>query len=81
MWPRAGGSDHIASVEQTSDFIASYQRAIEREWDASQVQDAWAASLWVGLVFAKQDAAEGGNDHIAHLTDEVEERLHRAGPD
>ena len=75
MWAREDGSDPIASVAQTADFITSYQRSAEHAWDASQVQDAWAAGLWVGLTFAKQDAAEGGSEHADRLATEMEERL------
>jgi Ser/Thr protein kinase RdoA (MazF antagonist) len=79
MWPREDGSDFIATVAQTVDFITSYQRFADREWEASEVRDAWAAGLWVGLVFAKQDAAEGGRQHADRLAGEIDERLHRAG--
>ncbi len=75
MWAREDGSDPIASVAQTADFITSYQRAAEHAWDASQIRDAWAAGLWVGLTFAKQDAAEGGSEHADRLATEIEERL------
>jgi hypothetical protein len=78
MWPREGGSDPIASVAQTADFITSYQRFADRQWEASQVRDAWAAALWLGLVFAKQEAAEGGSQQLDHLAGEIDERLHRA---
>ena len=78
MWPREDGSSHTASVAQTTDFITRYQRAADREWETFEVQDAWAASLWVGLIFAKQDAAEGGSEHVEHLARDLDERLHRA---
>ncbi len=78
MWPREDGSDLTASIEQTADFITSYQVATDRTWGPSEVQDAWAASLWVGLVFAKQDAAEGGRHHVENLAGELSERLQRA---
>ena len=78
MWPREGGSDPIASVAQTDDFITSYQRFADREWEALEVRDAWAASLWLGLVFAKQEAAEGGSQQLDRLAGEIDERLHRA---
>lgn len=81
MWTRQDGSDATASVAQTADFIASYQRCANRKWDASDVQDAWAASLWVGLIFAKQDTAEGGRQHVDHLAGEIGERRRRAGLD
>jgi hypothetical protein len=79
MWTREDGSDPVASVAHTADFITSYQLAAEREWDASDVRAAWAAGLWVGLTFAKQDAAEGGGEHADRLATEIEERLDLAG--
>jgi hypothetical protein len=78
MWPREGGSDPIASVAQTADFITSYQRFADREWGASEVRDAWAAVLWVGLIFAKQETAEGGSQLRDRLATEIDERLDRA---
>jgi hypothetical protein len=75
LWPREDGSDPIASVAQSADLIAGYQRAADREWAASEVRAAWAASLWVGLVFAKQDLAEGGSEHLERLAPEIDERL------
>ena len=39
---------------------------------------AWAASLWVGLVFAKQDLAEGGSEHVDRLAAEIDERVAHA---
>ena len=78
MWPREQGSDPIASLAQTTDFITSYQRLARREWHTSEVRDAWAAGLWVGLIYAKQDAAEGGTQHVEYLAAENHERLNRA---
>jgi hypothetical protein len=78
MWPREGGSDPIASVAQTADFITSYQRFADREWEASKVRDAWASALWLGLIFARQEAAEGGSQQLDRLAGEIDERLLRA---
>jgi hypothetical protein len=79
MWPREDGSDPVATIAQAADFIGSYRRCADRGWEAEDVADAWAAALWVGLVFAKQDAAEGGREHADRLAGEIDERLHRAG--
>jgi Ser/Thr protein kinase RdoA (MazF antagonist) len=81
MWPREGGSDPVASIAQTADFITSYRRFADREWAASEVRDAWAAALWVGLIFAKQEAAEGGSEHVDRLAAEIDERLRLAALD
>jgi hypothetical protein len=79
IWPHAEGPDVVtASVAQTADFITSYQRFAGREWSASEVRDAWAAGLWVRLIYAKQEAAEGSSQQLDRLTTEIDERLHRA---
>ncbi len=81
LWPREGGSDPIASVAQTADFVTGYRRFADREWGASEVHAAWAAALWPALVFAKQDLAEGGGEHADRLAGEIDERLHLAALD
>jgi hypothetical protein len=35
----------------------------------------------VGLIFAKQDRAEGSSQHIEHLAHDLDERLHEAALD
>jgi hypothetical protein len=71
VWP-AGGA---ASVAQSQEFIASYQSATSRPWGQSEVQDAWAAGLWVRLFNARKDAADGGGPRLDRLEGEVDERL------
>ena len=80
MWPREEeGPDVVtASVAQTAAFIASYQDFAGREWQASEVRDAWAAGLWLRLIYAKQDVAEGGSQQWEGLADEIDERLDHA---
>jgi hypothetical protein len=80
MWPREEeGPDVVtASVAQTADFITTYQRFADREWEASEVRDAWAAGLWLRLIYAKQEAAEGGRRQHDRLATEIDERLDRA---
>ena len=78
VWPAAGAPGEAASVEQTEDFIAGYQRAAGRHWTEPEIQDAWAAGLWVRLFNTKKDAAEGGGPQIDRLAGEVDERLARA---
>jgi hypothetical protein len=79
MWPREDGSDPIASIAQTADFITGYRRVADRKWEESEVRDAWAAGLWLGLCFVKQEAAEGGRQQLDNLAGDLAERLHRAG--
>jgi hypothetical protein len=78
MWPSEAGSDVTASIAQTADFITSYQHHAGREWKASEVQDAWVAGLWVRLIYAKQDTAEGSSQQLDRLATEIDERLERA---
>jgi hypothetical protein len=78
MWPSQAGSDVTASVAETDDFITSYQVQSGRPWDRSEIHDAWAAGLWVRLMYAKQDTAEGSSEQADRLADEIEERLDRA---
>ena len=75
MWP---GADATASVAETADFIASYQHLAGREWDRCEIRDAWAAGLWVRLIYAKQEAAEGGSQQLDRLATEIDERLDHA---
>ena len=75
MWPHA---DETASVAQTADFITSYQLQAGREWDRWEIRDAWAAGLWVRLIYAKQEAAEGGSQQLDRLATEIDERLDHA---
>jgi hypothetical protein len=78
MWPSEVGSDETASVAQTDEFITAYQLEAGREWDHSEIRDAWAAGLWDRLMYVKQDAAEGGSQQHDRLATEIEERLDRA---
>jgi hypothetical protein len=77
VWP-AGGA---ASVAQTREFITSYQSATTRPWGQSEIEEAWAAGLWVRLFNARKDAADGGGPRLARLEGEVNERLALAALD
>jgi Ser/Thr protein kinase RdoA (MazF antagonist) len=55
VWPAAGAPGEAATIKQTEDFIVGYQRAARRRWTEQEVQDAWAAGLWVRLFNAKKD--------------------------
>jgi Ser/Thr protein kinase RdoA (MazF antagonist) len=75
VWAATGEPGGAASVAQTEDFIASYQVATGRPWALSEVQDAWAAGLWVRLFNARKDAAHGGGLQLDRLEGEIDERL------
>ena len=75
VWPATGEPGGAASVAQTEDFIASYQTVTARTWSQSEVEDAWAAGLWVRLFNARKDVAGGGGPRLDRLEGEVDERL------
>ena len=75
VWPAAGAPGEAATVAQSADFIASYQQAAGRQWTGQEVQDAWAAGLWVRLFNAKKDAADGGGPQLDRLVGEISDRL------
>jgi len=75
VWPAAGAPGEAATVAQSADFIASYQREAGRQWTGQEVQDAWAAGLWVRLFNAKKDAADGGGPQLDRLASEISDRL------
>ena len=75
VWPAAGAPGEAASVAQSADFIACYQQAAGRQWTGREVQDAWAAGLWVRLFNAKKDAADDGGPQLDRLAGEISDRL------
>jgi hypothetical protein len=75
VWAANGQPGGAASVEQTEEFIAAYQVATGRRWTQSEVQDAWAAGLWVRLFNARKDAADGGGPRLDRLEGEIDQRL------
>jgi Phosphotransferase enzyme family len=75
VWPAAGGPADAATVGQSADFIAAYQAAAGIRWDDRQVQDAWAAGLWVRLFNARKDVAAGGGAQLDRLATEIGDRL------
>ena len=79
VWPAAGAPGEAASVAQSAEFIAGYQKAAGREWTGREVQDAWAAGLWVRLFNARKDAADGGGPQLDRLAGEIGDRLALAG--
>ena len=79
VWPAAGAPGEAATVAQSTDFITAYQQAAGRLWDEREIQDVWAAGLWVRLFNARKDAADGGGPQVDRLVGELGERLARAG--
>jgi hypothetical protein len=81
VWPRENRADQLASVVQTAEFISSYQEFAGQSWDSSETQAAWAASLWVRLFDAKQEATQGGGPQLDLLAGDIDERLDLAALD
>lgn len=63
------------TVAQSADFIASYQKAASTHWNERDIQNAWAAGLWVRLFNAKKDAAFGDFPELDRLAAEIDDRL------
>jgi hypothetical protein len=81
VWPAAGAPGEAATVAQSADFIDCYQQAADRQFTGQEVQDAWAAGLWVRLFNAKKDAADGGGPQLNRLAGEISDRLALAALD
>ncbi|MEY9894973.1 hypothetical protein ABIA31_008661 [Catenulispora sp. MAP5-51] len=75
MWP-ADGRCAGASLDQSQDFLDAYQQARGRRYSAEQIQETWAAGLWIRAFNAKKFLLDG----LSTLTPvEAEERLRRTG--
>jgi hypothetical protein len=81
VWSRTGAPGGSATVAQSADFIARYQQAAGRQWSGPEVQNAWAAGLWVRLLDAKMEAADGGGPQLDRLAGELSDRLALAALD
>jgi aminoglycoside phosphotransferase (APT) family kinase protein len=79
VWPAGGqtngAASHAATVRQSADFIARYQAAASPRWSERDIQNAWAAGLWVRLFNAKKDAAFRDFPEHDRLAGEIDERL------
>lgn len=47
VFPATGGPGEEATVEETASFLAAYEQSRRREFSAAEVEEAWAAGLWV----------------------------------
>ncbi len=79
IWPAAGAPGQVATVEQTEQLLAAYERARGRPWTPAERQACWAAGLWVRAFNAKKQHSTGGGPHLDRLAAEVPERAARAG--
>lgn len=80
VFPATGVPLTEATVAETAAFLAAYEGARGRAWDADERQICWAAGLWVRAFNAKK-AAVSGEDRatLARLAAEAGERLRLAG--
>lgn len=80
VFPVSGGLMHAASLEETTAFLAAYERARGRPFDADEREAAWAAGLWVRAFNAKKTAVAGREPElVATFRDEAAARLRLAG--
>lgn len=79
IWPGTGAAGLAATVHQSAEFLAAYERASGRSWSDDEVRAAWAAGLWTRAFDAKT-ASFVGSDPAATLSkDEAQQRLRLAG--
>jgi hypothetical protein len=68
----------LATVTETSDFLAAYATARRRSFSPAELQRCWAAGVWTRAFDAKEQHATG-QPVISLTQDEAHERLRRAG--
>jgi hypothetical protein len=74
MWP-AGIGCPGATLKQSHDFLDAYQQARGKSFTAEEIQETWAAGLWIRAFNAKKFSLDG----FETLTPaEADERLRRA---
>jgi hypothetical protein len=75
MWPAGSGGSTGASLDQSQDFIDAYQQARDRSFSVRELEESWAAGLWIRAFNAKKSLLDG-LDTLSPT--EAEERLRRA---
>lgn len=75
MWP-AGIGCAGADLSQSEDFVDAYQQARGRRFSDEEIEEIWAAGLWIRSFNAKKFLL-GGFETLTPA--EAEERLRRAG--
>jgi Ser/Thr protein kinase RdoA (MazF antagonist) len=75
VWP-CGAEPRAATVAESAAFTRAYQDAAGRRFTRDEIEESWAAGLWVYAFNAKKASLDG----ISWLSrDEADERLRRAG--
>jgi hypothetical protein len=78
VFPATGGPGEEASVDETADFMNAYTSARGRAFSSNEVEEMWAAGVWVRAFDAKKQLVTDGAIHA--LTEpEAQERRRQAG--
>jgi len=75
MWPAGSAGSAGASLDQSQDFIDAYQQARGRGFSAREIEETWAAGLWIRTFNAKKFLLDG-LDTLSPV--EAAERLRRS---
>jgi hypothetical protein len=80
-FPATGGPGERATVAQSAQFLAAYERARGHPWTADEHEVAWAAGAWVVAFNAKKNTVGAGRGvpPAQGLAAELADRLRRAG--
>ncbi|MDQ1491741.1 MAG: hypothetical protein QOJ23_4255 [Actinomycetota bacterium] len=78
VYPSVAGGAVAATIDQTTAFLDAYHYH-RPEWSGADVEDAWAAGLWVLLYNAKKESLGGGTGYLKHLERDLDQRLRHAG--
>jgi hypothetical protein len=73
------GPGEAASIDQTEQFLSTYEQVRGRPWTPAEREACWAAGLWVRAFNAKKDAVGGGGPQLDRLSYEAAQRARDAG--
>jgi Phosphotransferase enzyme family len=79
VWPGTGLPGEVATMRQSEDFLAAYERASGQSWTDQDVRAAWAAGLWTRAFDAKKASLVGADPAAALTKTEANERRQLAG--
>jgi hypothetical protein len=81
VFAATGGPGEHATVAQSAQFLAAYERARGHPWTDDELQVAWATGAWVVAFNAKKDTVDAGRGGrpAGEVAAELAERLRRAG--
>jgi hypothetical protein len=65
VWPGTGLPGEVATVAQSEQFLAAYERASGHSWTDRDIRAAWAAGLWTRAFDAKKASLVGANPAAA----------------